>query len=102
MIPEILLRNLTKMNDGYIALKAPVMPLALSPANELLQVIEIASGAGLKKRLADLGIVPGAYLRLTSTGTAGPVILNIKESRLAIGRGIAQRIMVVQSNPIKE
>lgn len=72
------------------------MPLALAPLNRLLKVINITAGCGLSRRLADLGIVPGVELKLVNPDTLGPVIVDLKGSRLALGRGVAQRIMVAE------
>lgn len=72
------------------------MPLALAPLNRPLTVIRITAGCGLSRRLADLGIVPGVELRLVNPDTLGPVIVDLKGARLALGRGVAQRVMVVE------
>ncbi len=64
--------------------------------------MEIQSGSGLKKRLADIGVVPGARLKLISANTAGPVIISIKGARIAIGKGVAQRIMVIENGGVWE
>ncbi|MDD2471725.1 MAG: FeoA family protein [Dehalococcoidales bacterium] len=69
-------------------------PLALAPANITLEVTAVTAGCGLRNRLGDMGIVPGVELKLVSPETAGPVIVEVKGSRLALGRGVAQRIMV--------
>ena len=43
-----------------------------------------------------MGIVPGSIVRLVSPETNGPVIVEVKGSRLALGRGAAQRVIVVE------
>lgn len=74
-------------------------PLALAPAYRELEVVDVAAGCGLKTRLGDMGIVSGAILRLVSPETNGPVIVEVKGSRLALGRGAAQRVMVMEKSP---
>jgi len=70
-------------------------PLALAPAYNSLEVVEVTAGHALKCRLCDMGVVPGAEIRLVSPETTGPVIIEVKGSRLALGRGVAQRVMVI-------
>jgi len=58
-------------------------------------VVSLGSGRGFLRRLADLGIYPGARFSVVSSGRGGgPIILSIKGSRIGIGRGMATRIIV--------
>lgn len=69
-------------------------PLAMSPKHEKLSLLEVRGGCGLRRRLEALGFVPGAILSVISAGDCGPIIVNIKSTRLAIGRGVAHQIIV--------
>lgn len=60
---------------------------------EEASVVEITGGRGLKVRLASMGIVPGARIKVLRN-RAGLLILSTAGTRLAIGRGQAQRILV--------
>ena len=47
------------------------------------------------KRLADLGLTPGTKITVVKSAPFhGPLEINVRGSRLAIGRGMASRIMV--------
>ncbi len=54
----------------------------------------IAGGKGLKSRLFSMGLLPGTKLRVLSSGGCGPVRLRVRDSNLAIGRGMAAKITV--------
>ena len=54
----------------------------------------INGGRGMRSKLYSMGLVPGAAFTVLSADGAGPVMLRVKDSRLAIGRGIAQKIIV--------
>jgi Fe2+ transport system protein FeoA len=52
-------------------------------------------GWGLERRLADMGLTPGT--RVTATKSAplhGPLEVLVRGTRLALGRGVAERVFV--------
>jgi Fe2+ transport system protein FeoA len=56
-------------------------------------------GWGLKKRLMDMGLTPGTVvIVLKSAPFKGPLEVSVRGSRLALGRGMAERIFVVKRN----
>ena len=58
-------------------------------------VITLGGGAGFLRKLADLGIYTGSRIEvIRSTKGYGPMILSVKGSRFALGRGVAARILV--------
>ncbi|MCK4598937.1 ferrous iron transport protein A [Candidatus Bipolaricaulota bacterium] len=71
-----------------------MMPLSMVSSGELVQVIAINAGRGLRRRLASMGLTPGVQVRVINSQRPGPVVLDLKGSRLALGHGIAHRIMV--------
>ena len=73
---------------------APCMPLAMVRPGEEVTMVGIRAGWGLTKRLADMGLVPGTTLRVVNSQMPGPVIVEVRGSRLVLGHGVAQRIMV--------
>ena len=70
------------------------MPLAMVEAGLNVSVISLHGGLHVRKRLSDLGLAPGMMVRVVQRDPKGPIILAVKESRLAIGRGMAHKIMV--------
>ena len=65
-----------------------MMPLKLAPANEDLTIQRIAGNEITKKHLADLGFVVGSTVKVI-TESNGNLIVNVKESRVAIGASIS-------------
>jgi len=73
------------------------MPLVMASPGKLLTVIGINAGWGLQRRLADMGLTPGTQIRVMNGQHAGPVLIDLRGSRLGLGRGVAQKIMVKES-----
>jgi Fe2+ transport system protein FeoA len=65
----------------------------VSPGEEV-RLTAIRGGQRMRKRLADLGLNLGMTVRVMQRDGCGPLILAVKDSRLALGRGMAHRIMV--------
>jgi Fe2+ transport system protein FeoA len=60
-----------------------------------LTVINVDVGYGQKRRLANLGVVPGAkIIKRKDAPFHGPLEINVKGTNLVIGRGIASKIHV--------
>jgi len=73
---------------------AQLMPLAMVSPGEEVTVVDIRAGRGLTQRLADMGLMPGTILRVITSQMPGSVIIDLRGSRLALGFGVAQKIMV--------
>jgi ferrous iron transport protein A len=73
---------------------AAKMPLAMVETGRVVRLVEITAGKKLKTRLADMGLFPGMEFTVMKNTMGGPFIIAVKESRIAIGRGMAQKIMV--------
>ncbi len=72
----------------------PVMPLSMASTGKKMMVAEIVAGAGLHKRLADMGVLPGTIVMVMGGCHPGPVLIDIRGSRLGLGFGVAQKILV--------
>ena len=70
-----------------------MMPLTLAESGEENIVRKVGGSPEVKKHLEDLGFVPGSSVVLITT-SGGNVIVNVKESRIAISREMAMKIMV--------
>lgn len=52
-------------------------------------------GAGFEKRLMDMGLTPGTRITVVKSAPLhGPLEILVRGSRLALGRGMAERIFV--------
>ncbi|MBL7125544.1 MAG: ferrous iron transport protein A [Dehalococcoidales bacterium] len=70
------------------------MPLAMVVPGKLVTVTEVRDGRGLQRRLADMGLTLGVQIRVINGQMSGPVLIDLRGSRVALGRGIAQKIVV--------
>jgi ferrous iron transport protein A len=70
--------------------------LALSTvrSGEHVRIHRIHGGHHFLSRLASLGFTPGARLRVVQNFGRGPIIVNLRDTRVALGRGEAARIEV--------
>lgn len=71
-----------------------MMSLAMVSEGEIVRLVALRGGRGMNKRLADLGLNVGMTIRVIRRIANGPIILDVKDSRLAIGRGMAHHLMV--------
>jgi ferrous iron transport protein A len=74
-----------------------VLPLGLLPAGSNAVIRDLAGGRGSCQRLMDLGLVRGARVGMVKNDAGGPLILSVGDGRLAIGRGMALKIMVEEA-----
>jgi ferrous iron transport protein A len=71
------------------------MPLAMARTGVDLRLRDIQGGYRLRQRLADLGLTPGSVVRVVQGEGGGPLIIALRDdARLALGRGMAFKIMV--------
>ena len=64
-------------------------------ANEEAEIAEIRGGRGIQARLRALGLAEGQRVkRLARVGWGGPVVVLVNRAQVAIGRGMARRILV--------
>ena len=70
-----------------------MMPLSLANVGEDNIIKKIGGKPEVKKHLENLGFVVGGNVKIISV-LSGNVIVNVKETRVAISREMAQKIMV--------
>jgi len=70
-----------------------MMPLAMAKTSEGHSIKKVGGKAETKQHLENLGFVVGTPVTVI-TEIGGNVIMNIKESRVAISREMANKIMV--------
>ena len=70
-----------------------MMPLTFAELGERNIVKKVGGNDEIKQHLADLGFVVGSEVSVVSS-INGNVIVNVKESRVAISEEMARRIMV--------
>ena len=70
------------------------LPLAMVRPGDVVTLVSIRAGWGLQRRLADMGLTPGVQIRVINSQMPGPVLIDLRGSRLVLGHGIAQKIMI--------
>ncbi|MBQ2580236.1 MAG: ferrous iron transport protein A [Ruminococcus sp.] len=70
-----------------------MMPLTYAQAGEENIIKKIGGTPEVKKHLADLGFVVGGTVTIVNE-LGGNLIVNVKESRVAIDKQMAQKIMI--------
>ncbi len=70
-----------------------MMPLSLADVGEENTIKKIGGNAEVKQHLENLGFVVGGNVTVI-TALGGNVIVNVKESRVAISEEMARKIMV--------
>lgn len=77
-----------------MAFKDYVMSLAEIHAGESAVVLDFTNGHGIAGRLTSLGFTPGVEVQMTQNFGRGPVIVTVRGTRVALGRGEASQISV--------
>ena len=58
-------------------------------------VVQIAGGRGAASRLDAMGVRPGVHItKMNGLGAKGPVTMRIGHSRIAVGYGMASKVIV--------
>ena len=69
------------------------MPLSMARAGESNVIKKVGGKEDTRKFLEKMGFVAGSAVTVISE-VGGNIIVNVKESRVAIGKDMANRIMV--------
>lgn len=83
-------------------MKKTKMPLTALRDGEKGIIISVKAGRGshrrgwgFKKRLMDMGLTPGTVITVVKSAPFnGPLEVSVRGSKLALGRGMAERILV--------
>ena len=70
-----------------------MMPLGMANVGDVNIIKQINGRDEVRQHLAELGLVPGAEVSVVSE-LGGNLILSVKESRIALDKTMAMRIMV--------
>lgn len=70
-----------------------MMPLSMAKAGETFTVVKITGKDEVRQHLAELGFVVDGTVTVVSE-LGGSLILHVKESRIALDRDMANRIMI--------
>jgi ferrous iron transport protein A len=60
------------------------------------------SESGMLRRLLDLGLTKGCFFKVVQGSRAGPVLVEVRGTRIALGHGIARRLIVEEQEVLPE
>jgi Fe2+ transport system protein FeoA len=70
------------------------MTLAKVSPGQKVRLTGITAGDELKSRLAAMGMVPNTEITVVKNAHPGPFVISVKRSRIALGRGMAKKVLV--------
>ena len=71
-----------------------MVPMAFLSEGETAVIVDIHGGRNVITRLTSLGLTIGTRVRVIKSIGPGPILVEVRGSRLALGRGIAMKIIV--------
>lgn len=72
-----------------------MIPLALIEEGEKVEIVDlIKKGKTMSCHLRDIGVFVGKVVEVINNQRHSPILLKIDDSRIAIGRGMAMKIIV--------
>lgn len=81
--------------DAYSA-GVGAFPLLLASEGERVRIVALGGGRGMDRKLSDLGLTIGNEVRVIRRDRDGPMVVARDDMRLALGGGIAHRVLVVR------
>jgi ferrous iron transport protein B len=79
-----------------------MIELTKAKAGKQLFFSHVQGGEGARRKLLDMGLVPGEKIRVIQYTGRGQVMLEVKGSKIAIGHGLAEKIIVEEEKMQKE
>ncbi len=70
------------------------MPLALALPGQELELVSISGGRRFQHRMVEMGLARGVRFSVVASGRPGPFILQLKDTRLVLGRAMSDRLFV--------
>jgi len=75
------------------------IPLCSLKTDHVGVIHSLLGGHVLTSRLATLGFTPGTQLTMVQNYGWGPLIVQVRDTRIALGRGEANKIRVTSATP---
>lgn len=82
------------MSNNKLHSGSGLLPLPMLPPGTEATLVDVRGGGGVRRHLADMGLVPGVRIRVLNGTSCGPVVIAVGDTRLALGRGMAHKILV--------
>jgi ferrous iron transport protein A len=95
--------GIERMNELYFLMvlvryKVRIMTLMQATTGQTVRIKRIEGGVGFEHKLRQLGLFPGDSARvLRHAPLGGPILVEIEGRSIALGRGVASRVIVEAS-----
>ena len=73
-----------------------IKPLNKIAAGATAKIVTIDAGSSLKNRLAAMGLLADVQVRVVRNDGAGQIIINVKNSKVILGRGMSHKVFVIE------
>jgi len=75
------------------------IPMSMLQTGESGVLKSYAGGKGMLGRCLSMGFTPGSTLKMMENFGSGPLLVKVHDAEVALGRGIAAKMMVTRMNP---
>jgi Fe2+ transport system protein FeoA len=75
------------------------LTLGAARVGKIYTLLGCETGRQLKEKVYSMGLNSGAKLKILNNSGHGPVSLEVRQTRLGIGRGMAEKIWVKEVGP---
>lgn len=73
-----------------------LITLADLKSGESATISALKAGRNINARLSTLGFTPGVIIHMKHNYGHGPIVVNVRDTRIALGRGEARTILVTR------
>jgi Fe2+ transport system protein FeoA len=63
-------------------------------SGQKVKLVSVEAGRSLVNRLVSMGLLPNVEITVINNSHPGPFVINVKGSKIMLGRGMANKIMV--------
>lgn len=71
-----------------------IITLAQAKKGRQYMILEIKGGRGINSHLNAIGVIPCEIVTVINKSAGGPMTISAKGIRIALGRGMAQKILI--------
>ncbi len=93
---DLLVGRIEAYQERDVEIPHNALPLDLLNTGERGTVKYLGGGHQVVSRLAALGFTPGVRIQVVQNYGHGPIIVSLRDSRIALGRGEAKRVRVLR------
>ncbi len=69
-------------------------PLSTLSTGEHGEIVQLTAGKEAVRRMVSLGLIPGTKIAVIQNPKFGPLIVSVRDARVAMGRGEAHQVQV--------